>query len=71
MLSLKRKTEPKAEYRRVRCLFNENVINQGTGEMVYDWEGKEVVCYKMYIEEKKSLEEIMDFFKVTQNFTPR
>jgi hypothetical protein len=39
--------------------------------MVYDWDsGKEEICYRMYIEEKRSLEEIMDYFK-NQNFTPR
>ncbi|KAI9837006.1 MAG: hypothetical protein M1819_000655 [Sarea resinae] len=38
--------------------------------MVYDWEGKEEICYKMYIEEKKSLEEIMDFMKTQYNFAP-
>ncbi|KAI9705813.1 MAG: hypothetical protein M1836_005219 [Candelina mexicana] len=39
--------------------------------MVYDWDGKEDVCYKMYIEDKKSLEEIMDYMKDTYNFAPR
>jgi hypothetical protein len=39
--------------------------------MVYDWDnGKEEICYRMYIEEKRSLEEIMEYFK-NQNFTPR
>lgn len=42
-----------------------------TPRMVYDWEGKEELCYKLYITENKSLEEIMEFFKVTQDFTPR
>jgi len=39
--------------------------------MVYDWEDKEQLCYQMYIEEKKSLEEIMDFMKVNHQFAPR
>lgn len=39
--------------------------------MVYDWEGKEELCYKLYITENKSLEEIMEFFKLHQDFTPR
>jgi Clr5 domain len=39
--------------------------------MVYDWEDKEDVCYRMYIEEKKSLEEIMEFMKTERNFAPR
>jgi len=39
--------------------------------MVYDWEDKEQLCYQMYIEEKKSLEEIMEFMKVNHQFAPR
>ncbi|KAI9849082.1 MAG: hypothetical protein M1838_000283 [Thelocarpon superellum] len=38
--------------------------------MVYDWEGKEDVCYRMYIEDKRSLEEIMEYMKNEQNFAP-
>ncbi len=40
-------------------------------KMVYDWENKEEICYRMYIEEKKSLEEIMDFMKEHHKFAPR
>jgi hypothetical protein len=39
--------------------------------MVYDWENKEEICYRMYIEEKKSLEEIMDYMKEEHKFAPR
>jgi hypothetical protein len=39
--------------------------------MVYDWENKEDICYRMYIEEKKSLEEIMDYMKEHHKFAPR
>lgn len=39
--------------------------------MVYDWDNKEDICYRMYIEEKKSLEDIMEFMKVNHNFAPR
>ena len=39
--------------------------------MVYDWENKEDICYRMYIEEKKSLEEIMDYMKEEHKFAPR
>lgn len=39
--------------------------------MVYDWEGKEPVCYQMYIEEKKSLEEIMQYMREAHEFAPR
>ncbi|KAH7412448.1 hypothetical protein BKA64DRAFT_658891 [Cadophora sp. MPI-SDFR-AT-0126] len=38
--------------------------------MVYDWENKEEICYRMYIEEKKSLEEIMEFMKEEHKFAP-
>ncbi|RDL42348.1 uncharacterized protein BP5553_02327 [Venustampulla echinocandica] len=38
--------------------------------MVYDWENKEEICYRMYIEEKKSLEEIMDYMKEEHKFAP-
>jgi hypothetical protein len=39
-------------------------------KMVYDWENKEEICYRMYIEEKKSLEEIMEYMKDEFKFTP-
>jgi hypothetical protein len=39
--------------------------------MVYDWEGKRKTCYDMYIGEKKSLEEIMEFMRVFHSFSPR
>lgn len=39
--------------------------------MVYDWEGKEQVCYDMYINQKKPMEEIMEYFRVEEDFTPR
>lgn len=38
--------------------------------MVYDWDNKEDICYRMYIEEKKSLEEIMEFMKEQFSFNP-
>lgn len=40
-------------------------------KMVYNWEGKEEICYQMYIEQKKSLEEIMEYLKTAHNFSPR
>ena len=39
--------------------------------MVYDWENKEELCYRLYIEEKKSLEEIMEYMKEHHKFSPR
>ncbi|KAG0651639.1 hypothetical protein D0Z07_2145 [Hyphodiscus hymeniophilus] len=38
--------------------------------MVYDWENKEEICYRLYIEEKKSLEEIMEYMKEEHKFAP-
>ncbi|QSS62033.1 hypothetical protein I7I51_04210 [Histoplasma capsulatum] len=38
--------------------------------MVYDWDGKRDICYKMYIEDKKALEEIMEHMKVCYQFAP-
>jgi len=38
--------------------------------MVYEWDNKRDECYFMYITEKKSLEEIIEFYK-GQNFAPR
>ncbi|KAL8706088.1 MAG: hypothetical protein Q9201_000853 [Fulgogasparrea decipioides] len=38
--------------------------------MVYDWEGKEETMMDLYIHQGKSLEEVMEWFKVNQNFTP-
>ncbi|KAH7065525.1 hypothetical protein B0J12DRAFT_560291 [Macrophomina phaseolina] len=37
--------------------------------MVYDWEGKEAECYRIYVEEKKSLDEVMEYWK-QREFTP-
>ncbi|TPX22866.1 hypothetical protein DIZ76_014746 [Coccidioides immitis] len=38
--------------------------------MVYDWEGKRDACYRMYIEEKKSLDDIMEYMKTSHQFAP-
>ncbi|KAH8682123.1 hypothetical protein BX600DRAFT_505740 [Xylariales sp. PMI_506] len=38
--------------------------------MVYDWERHEQTCYRLYIDEKKSLQEIMDYMRVEHKFTP-
>ncbi len=40
-------------------------------KMVYDWDGKRDICYKMYIEDKKALEEIMEYMKAFHQFAPR
>ncbi len=38
--------------------------------MVYDWDDKESECYRLYVEERKSLDEVIDYFK-QQGFVPR
>ncbi|KAF2994463.1 hypothetical protein E8E14_003173 [Neopestalotiopsis sp. 37M] len=39
--------------------------------MVYNWDAHEPKCYRLYIDEKKSLEEIMDIMRLEDNFAPR
>jgi hypothetical protein len=38
--------------------------------MVYNWDGKEAECYRLYVAEKKNLEEVMDYWE-QRGFTPR
>ncbi|WQF87118.1 Putative Clr5 domain-containing protein [Colletotrichum destructivum] len=38
--------------------------------MVYDWEAHEKLCFQLYINDKKSLEDIMDYLKIHHNFAP-
>ncbi|OQD62435.1 hypothetical protein PENPOL_c012G06936 [Penicillium polonicum] len=38
--------------------------------MVYDWSGKREICFQMYIQEKKALEEIMDYMRTACQFAP-
>ncbi|KAJ4988838.1 hypothetical protein SVAN01_05645 [Stagonosporopsis vannaccii] len=37
--------------------------------MVYNWDDKEAECYRLYVEEKKSLAEVISYWE-TQGFTP-
>lgn len=39
--------------------------------MVYEWEAHKETCYRLYIEEKKSLEDIIEYMRVQHNFKPR
>ena len=39
--------------------------------MVYDWKDKKDECYRLYVEERKSLHEVMQYFKDRYNFEPR
>ncbi|KAF6831341.1 hypothetical protein CMUS01_07384 [Colletotrichum musicola] len=38
--------------------------------MVYDWDAHEKLCFQLYINEKKSLEDIMSYLKTHHNFSP-
>lgn len=38
--------------------------------MVYNWDGKEAECYRLYVSEKKSLDEVIDYWE-QRGFTPR
>ncbi|KAJ8114573.1 hypothetical protein OPT61_g3586 [Boeremia exigua] len=38
-------------------------------DMVYNWDDKEADCYRLYVEEKKSLDEVISYWE-TQGFTP-
>ena len=38
--------------------------------MVYNWEGKETECYQLYVQEKKSLNEVLEYWE-QRGFTPR
>ncbi|KAI8223568.1 hypothetical protein K4K54_006048 [Colletotrichum sp. SAR 10_86] len=38
--------------------------------MVYDWDAHEKLCFQLYINEKKSLEDIMEYLKIHHDFSP-
>jgi hypothetical protein len=38
--------------------------------MVYHWDDKESECYRLYVEEKRSLDEVIAYWEV-RGFTPR
>ena len=38
---------------------------------MYDWDTYQQTCYRMYIEEGRSLETIMGHLKAAHRFTPR
>jgi hypothetical protein len=37
---------------------------------MYNWDGKEAECYRLYVEERKNLDEVMKFWE-ERGFTPR
>lgn len=38
--------------------------------MVYNWDGKEAECYRLYVEERRSLDEVVEYW-AQEGFTPR
>lgn len=38
--------------------------------MAFNWEGKKEVVYDLYITQDKSIEEVMEYFRVKENFMP-
>lgn len=38
--------------------------------MVYQWDDKEAVCYRLYVEERQSLDEVISYWEI-RGFTPR
>lgn len=45
--------------------------SKASGKMVYDWDDKEAECYALYVEDRKSLDEVMQHMKEVRNFNPR
>lgn len=39
--------------------------------MAYDWEGKQQLVYDLYITQNKSIEEVMEYFRVMESFTSK
>lgn len=38
--------------------------------MGYDWDDKRDICYRLYVEEKRSLEDVVDYFRDKLKFVP-
>ncbi|KAL9077866.1 MAG: hypothetical protein Q9157_003222 [Trypethelium eluteriae] len=38
--------------------------------MVYDWRDKEAECYRLYVDEQRSLDEVMEWMKEHRDFNP-
>ena len=38
--------------------------------MVYNWDDKEAECYRLYVEERRSLDEVVAYWE-QKGFTPR
>lgn len=42
-----------------------------TTKMVYDWDGKQEECYRLYVQEKRPLDVVMEHFREHYDFAPR
>ncbi|CAO2657871.1 Nn.00g071310.m01.CDS01 [Neocucurbitaria sp. VM-36] len=42
---------------------------RSTFDMVYNWDDKEAECYRLYVEEKRSLDEVISYWEI-RGFTP-
>jgi hypothetical protein len=40
------------------------------GDMVYNWDDKEGECYRLYVEEKRNLDDVISYW-AARGFTPR
>lgn len=39
--------------------------------MVYRWEQHRLTCYRLYVEENRTIQEVVDYMRVHHDFTPR
>jgi len=39
--------------------------------MVYEWAPHKEVCYRLYVEEKRTLEDIVEYMREHHSFAPR
>jgi hypothetical protein len=46
------------------------LLTLGGVAMVYNWDDKEGECYRLYVEEKRNLDEVIAYWEV-RGFTPR
>jgi hypothetical protein len=51
--------------------FRRQTDGQNVVKMVYDWAQHEAACRRLYIDEKRPLEEVMQCVKRDYNFAPR
>lgn len=42
-----------------------------TAKMGYDWSDKEADCFRLYVQEGKPIDEVIDWFRREKGFAPR